>query len=498
MRTKQLKTSEDPTDKNQNKFRHRFQSENQAHEDRKTAYPKLATVRGYLDVRTSPKKTWRRRYFVLSNNFLLCGATEHSEELEKVLYLFFFLSFFKKLHFFFLEKKRKNRFLKTLGTSESQNSKVVAAKHHVNGTDCAIKIVDKRSCDQKSLRSEIQIMKQLDHKSIIRLLDLFENKKYLYIVMEKLRQRKKTKLLRKWNGNRCEGGELFDQIANLEGDHYTEEDCCHVMYQICSGVKYMHSRGIVHRDLKPENILCVRKNSIKTIKIADFGISKMVKGNEPMKTMVGTLSYTAPEILEGKKYDFRVDYWAIGVIMFILLCGCPPFYGESDAEVLRIFFVHCTVYVSFIQHCIRFGEANFDEEDWQHVSPYTVDLVKGLLQKNPSKRKTVDDVLQIAWKVSSTKTAFRMAHKKFKETVLKRKLHRQSMDVFEKSSDTMNRIYKNKTKKDTKWTDKDTLNFESFAHKRGPKTAEYFELQLHPQSRGSFDDNVEETQGKKH
>ena len=74
------------------------------------------------------------------------------------------------------------RFLKTLGTSESQNSKVVAAKHRMTHVDCAIKIVDKRSCDQKSLRSEIQILKQLDHKSIVKLLDLFENKKYLYIV----------------------------------------------------------------------------------------------------------------------------------------------------------------------------------------------------------------------------------------------------------------------------------------------------------------------------
>ncbi|ETO04035.1 Calcium-dependent protein kinase, partial [Reticulomyxa filosa] len=131
---------------------------------------------------------------------------------------------------------------------------------------------------------------------------------------------------------RCEGGELFDQIANLDGDHYSEEDCCHVMHQIANGVKYMHERGIVHRDLKPENILCVRKNSIKTIKIADVGISKMVKPHELMKTMVGTLSYIAPEILESKKYDHRVDYWSIGVIMFILLCGYPPFYGETDAD----------------------------------------------------------------------------------------------------------------------------------------------------------------------
>ena len=105
--------------------------------------------------------------------------------------------------------------------------------------------------------------------------------------------------------------------------------------------------GIVHRDLKPENVLCVHRNSIKQVKIADFGMSKILskKGKEnlsskgkggmeaAMKTMVGTLSYQAPEILRGKGYDKKVDYWSIGVIMFILLCGYPPFYGETDHEV---------------------------------------------------------------------------------------------------------------------------------------------------------------------
>jgi len=302
-------------------------------------------------------------------------------------------------------------------------------------------------------------------------LDLFENKKYLYIVMEK-----------------CEGGELFDQIANLDGEHYTEEDCCHVMHQIADGVKYMHERVIVHRDLKPENILCVHKGSIKTIKIADFGISKMVKGNEAMITQVGTLSYTAPEVLEGKRYDYRVDYWSIGVIMFILLCGYPPFYGENDSEV---------------QDSIRRGLVVYEEDDWQHVSPETRELVKGLLERNPAKRKTVDDVLKITWKVSSTKSAFRMAHNKFKQTVQKRKMHRQSMGLFESSSDMMNRIYKPTDKTDTTssslgaaTTLKPMPKPDALAFKQGVKPPAHLALQLHPQSRDSFDESINEKNKK--
>ena len=200
--------------------------------------------------------------------------------------------------------------------------------------------MNKKKCtDKKTLQREIQILKKLKSPFIVELCDLFETSKYLYIVMEM-----------------CQGGELFDQIANMDylnGDHYTEKDIIGIMHQLASGVQYMHNMGIVHRDLKPENILCLEANSIKKIKIADFGISAIIdpshksrrstnhkkqhkKGaesissqasnssfnllsaNNMMKTRVGTLSYTAPEILKYKPYDERVDYWSLGVIMYIL------------------------------------------------------------------------------------------------------------------------------------------------------------------------------------
>ena len=134
-----------------------------------------------------------------------------------------------------------------------------------SGADSAIKIMDKRQCDRKMLKTEIQILKKLESSYIVALYDLIETKKYLYIVMEL-----------------CSGGELFDQIASLDGDHYSEEDCCLILHQIAKGVGYMHRMGIVHRDLKPENILCVEAGDIRRVKIADFGISKIfVPSNSP-------------------------------------------------------------------------------------------------------------------------------------------------------------------------------------------------------------------------
>eukprot|EP01084_Bolivina_argentea_P024800 46169_1 len=279
-------------------------AEAQQQPEHSAAFPKRFTYSGYLDIRFKKSKPWKRRYFVVNNNFLLCAATPHAQKLEGVYPLegsqvsgkrrksasdMTFELFIRKHQLFFraaspqqctiwkehitkaskLKIKDVYRFLYTLGTSESQMTKVVAAKHRTTNDDCAIKIVDKRNCEAKMLKTEIQILKKLDNPYIVQLYDIFETKKYLYIVMEK-----------------CLGGELFDQIAELDGEHYTEQDCCHVMHQIAKGVKYMHQQGIVHRDLKPENILCVHQDSIKRIKIADFGISKMVKKsnkNNPMQ-----------------------------------------------------------------------------------------------------------------------------------------------------------------------------------------------------------------------
>lgn len=341
----------------------------------KSAFPQKHQYAGYLAIRQiDTDNQWHRKYFVLSNNFLFGGDTQYSTKLSVCIPLegcntkltaqssdmtfelnkYYFRASSPQLCKEWITNIERAstltiydlyRFRYELGCSASSSSKVIAAKHKITNQEFAIKIMNKKKCnDKKTLQREISILKKLKSPYIVELCDLFETSKYLYIVMEF-----------------CKGGELFDQIANMDylnGDRYTEKDCIGIMHQLASGVQYMHNMGIVHRDLKPENILCVEPNSIKKIKIADFGISAIIdpksrpkstrsnKGyfrnrksthsssnssssfdalnivaqnqNNMMKTRVGTLSYTAPEILKYKPYDERVDFWSLGVIMYIL------------------------------------------------------------------------------------------------------------------------------------------------------------------------------------
>jgi len=273
---------------------------------KKTAFPKEFDYCGWLDVRTRASKPWKRRYFVLANNFLLMGVTQYATKLEKVIPLegtnvkttiktsnmSFEILHRKNRHQFrapnedecnaWTEKiQRASRlkirdvylFQEVLGSNIDGTTQVISAKHRVRGEEVAIKIINKREYDPRMLSNEVLILKRLDHPNVVKLYDLFETANNVYLVMEK-----------------CHGGELFEQITALDGGGFSEKESIHVIHQIASAVKYMHSMGIVHRDLKPENILCVQPNSLKVIKIADFGISKVIfdpeqrKKNERRKT----------------------------------------------------------------------------------------------------------------------------------------------------------------------------------------------------------------------
>ena len=124
------------------------------------------------------------------------------------------------------------------------------------------------------------------------------------------------------------GGELFDKIVAM--GNFTEKLAAETMATLCQALQYLHEQGIVHRDLKPENILLADKTENAPIKVADFGLARMVKSNDMMKTACGTPGYVAPEVLQNKGYSSgAVDIWSAGVILYILLCGFPPFYEEE-------------------------------------------------------------------------------------------------------------------------------------------------------------------------
>lgn len=222
------------------------------------------------------------------------------------------------------------------------------------------------------LKREIDILKEVDHPNIIRLEAVYEDQKYLHLITEL-----------------CTGGELFDRIiqkTNSEEGHFSERDAAKLIRDICDAIAYCHDvKQIVHRDLKPENFLYKTSDDDAPIKIIDFGLSRHDTQNfGVMKTKVGTPYYVAPEVLK-RDYTKSCDVWSIGVITYILLCGYPPFYGDSDNEIFE---------------SVRVGRYDFPSPEWDDISEEAKDFVNCLLKLDPSARLTAADAMKHKWIVS--------------------------------------------------------------------------------------------------
>uniref|UniRef100_A0A336JXH2 Calcium/calmodulin-dependent protein kinase type 1 n=1 Tax=Culicoides sonorensis TaxID=179676 RepID=A0A336JXH2_CULSO len=244
----------------------------------------------------------------------------------------------------------------------------------------AVKIIDKKALKGKedSLENEIRVLRRfsamrndddgddhkpwLTHPNIVQLLETYEDKSKVYLVMELVT-----------------GGELFDRI--VEKGSYTEKDAADLIRQVLEAVDYMHEQGVVHRDLKPENLLYYSQEDDSKIMISDFGLSKM-EDSGIMATACGTPGYVAPEVLAQKPYGKAVDVWSIGVISYILLCGYPPFYDENDANL-------------FAQ--ILKGEFEFDSPYWDEISDSAKDFIQHLMCVNVEKRYTCKQALAHPW-----------------------------------------------------------------------------------------------------
>ncbi|CAC9698999.1 calcium-dependent protein kinase 5 [Plasmodium sp. DRC-Itaito] len=240
---------------------------------------------------------------------------------------------------------------------------VVKAVSKRTGQQRAIKIIEKKKIHNiERLKREILIMKQMDHPNIIKLYEVYEDNEKLYLVLEL-----------------CDGGELFDKIVKYGS--FSEYEAYKIMKQIFSALYYCHSKNIMHRDLKPENILYVDNTEDSPIQIIDWGFASKCMNNHNLKSVVGTPYYIAPEILRGK-YDKRCDIWSSGIIMYILLCGYPPFNGKNNDEILKK---------------VKKGEFVFDSNYWARVSDDAKDLICQCLKYNYKERIDVEQVLNHRW-----------------------------------------------------------------------------------------------------
>jgi calcium/calmodulin-dependent protein kinase I len=176
---------------------------------------------------------------------------------------------------------------------------------------------------------------------------------------------------------------LFDRI--VQRGHFSEQEALELTRSLSSALRHLHSIGIVHRDLKPENLVYKNKSEDSPIKITDFGLAKLIgksSSSDLMTSSVGTLGYMAPEILMNKPYTAAVDLWSLGVIIYILLCGSPPFYDNSYRELYSS--------ITRAQYC-------FPDHDWSSVSEDAKHVIFRLLTVDANDRMTLDELDQHPW-----------------------------------------------------------------------------------------------------
>lgn len=236
-----------------------------------------------------------------------------------------------------------------------------------SGKEYACKSILKRKLltdeDVEDVRREIQIMHHLvGSPNVISIKEAFEDNVAVHVVMEL-----------------CAGGELFDRI--VERGHYSERKAAKLARTIVGVIESCHSLGVMHRDLKPENFLFVNQQEESPLKAIDFGLSAFFKPGEIFRDVVGSPYYVAPEVLR-KCYGPEADVWSAGVIIYILLCGVPPFWGESEQDIFE---------------AILHFELDFSSDPWPAISESAKDLVRKMLVRDPKKRITAHEVLHHPW-----------------------------------------------------------------------------------------------------
>lgn len=239
---------------------------------------------------------------------------------------------------------------------------VKLARHVFTGEKVAVKVIDKTKLDEISrahLFQEVRCMKLVQHPNVVRLYEVIDTQTKLYLILEL-----------------GDGGDLYDYIMRHENG-LDQESARHYFRQVVHAISYCHQLHVVHRDLKPENVVFFEK--LGMVKLTDFGFSNKYNPGQKLETSCGSLAYSAPEILLGDSYDApAVDIWSLGVILYMLVCGHPPFQEANDSETLTMI-MDCKYTVP------------------PHVSEGCRRLIGRMLQRDPANRATLEEIASDAW-----------------------------------------------------------------------------------------------------
>eukprot|EP00475_Leptophrys_vorax_P037543 TRINITY_DN6486_c0_g1_i7.p1 TRINITY_DN6486_c0_g1~~TRINITY_DN6486_c0_g1_i7.p1 ORF type:complete len:765 (+),score=168.23 TRINITY_DN6486_c0_g1_i7:343-2295(+) len=375
------------------------------HEDEKDS--ELVIRSGPLYRKSSVMKQWKRRWYILTPNFLYCFKKQNDEQPERVTFIegcyiefqltddepgYFGFEVIRgdeneeqtKLILYAQSVEDRQRWVADMRKSaktvpitdiydigaqigKGKFSLVHFAYEKSTGDKYAVKILDKKKIEEsekEALRQEIAILNVVRHPRVVQMREVFETPDKLYIVLKLYPH-----------------GDLFKFIRSQKS-RLSETTVKKLIWNIVDAIVYLHTLGIVHRDLKPENILLEDPEDCTKIVLSDFGLSKFATPQEIMKTACGTLSYVAPEVLRLAGYTKAVDYWSVGVIMYLLLSGYLPFSGKSEQDT--------------ISQTLK-SEVKFNQPSWKTVSSEARILVSQLLKNEPSMRPTGEKLLKNVW-----------------------------------------------------------------------------------------------------
>ena len=269
------------------------------------------------------------------------------------------------------------KYLKLRDIGKGTYSKVYTVQNKSNFKVYLCKeILKSKISDLLKFKNDINILSKAEHPNLVRIYEIFEDERHFSLIMEN-----------------CTGDELFFNILKklLNGEPFSEKEAVPIFKQLMSAVSFCHSQGICHKDIKPENILFLNNKPDSPIKIIDFGLSKifgeirpLMKGNKMEKNVmsarVGTAYYMSPEAIQGN-YDNKCDIWSCGVILYIMLCGYPPFDGETEHDIFK---------------AITRKKFSFPEEEWKTISDDAKDLIKHMIC-DADKRFNAENILNHQW-----------------------------------------------------------------------------------------------------